>query len=88
VIGLDKSHPEFKELFGWVYRGVGFALVSIFSLNMPSLFLHHLISTQRAQMKIQSIDATLIDRLVQTHVAMYVGGQGGTPEEISRRRDA
>jgi hypothetical protein len=27
VAGMDKSHPDFKELFGWVYRGVGFALV-------------------------------------------------------------
>lgn len=24
---INKSHPEFKELFGWIYRGVVFALV-------------------------------------------------------------
>ncbi|KAF8058744.1 hypothetical protein FPV67DRAFT_515950 [Lyophyllum atratum] len=23
---IDKSHPEFKDLFGWIYRGVGYAL--------------------------------------------------------------
>jgi hypothetical protein len=25
--GMPKEHPEFKELFGWVIRGVGFSLV-------------------------------------------------------------
>ena len=24
---VGRSHPEFKELFQWVYRGVSFALV-------------------------------------------------------------
>jgi hypothetical protein len=24
---MDKTHPEFKELYGFVYRGVGYALV-------------------------------------------------------------
>lgn len=32
VAAMDKSHPDFKELFGWVYRGVGFALVGNASL--------------------------------------------------------
>ncbi|KAF8234389.1 hypothetical protein L208DRAFT_1422702 [Tricholoma matsutake] len=71
VAAMDKSHPDFKELFGWVYRGVGFAL--------------------RAQMKIQLVDATLVDHLVKMHVAMYVGGQGGTyktPEVVSRPNQA
>lgn len=25
---FDKTHAEFKEMYGFVYRGVGFALVS------------------------------------------------------------
>lgn len=25
---ISKAHPEYKEIYGWVYRGVGFALVS------------------------------------------------------------
>jgi hypothetical protein len=24
---IDKTHPDFKELYGFVYRGVGYALV-------------------------------------------------------------
>lgn len=46
---------------------------------------------QRAQMKIQLVDATLVDHLVKMHVAMYVGGQGGTyktPEVVSRPNQA
>lgn len=27
----NKTQPEFKDLFGWVYRGVGYALVSFIS---------------------------------------------------------
>ncbi|KDQ56427.1 hypothetical protein JAAARDRAFT_195069 [Jaapia argillacea MUCL 33604] len=27
--GVDKGHEEFKEVFGWTYRGVGFALRSM-----------------------------------------------------------
>lgn len=26
-VGVSKAHPEFKELFGFVYRGTAFALV-------------------------------------------------------------
>jgi hypothetical protein len=25
---VSKTHPEFKDIWGWIYRGVGFALVS------------------------------------------------------------
>jgi hypothetical protein len=42
---------------------------------------------QRAQMKIQPVDATLVDRFVRAHVAMYVGGQSGIysiPDAVSR----
>jgi hypothetical protein len=27
AVGVSKAHPEFKELFGFVYRGTAFALV-------------------------------------------------------------
>ena len=27
--GVGKDHPEFRELYNWVSRGVGFALVGI-----------------------------------------------------------
>lgn len=27
---LQKTDPEFKDLFGYVYRGVAFALVSLY----------------------------------------------------------
>lgn len=36
--GMPKEHPEFKELFGWVTRGVGFSVVCIsFVLRGTSL---------------------------------------------------
>jgi hypothetical protein len=39
-------------------------------------------------MKIQPVDVNLVDRLVKMHATMYVGGQGGTPEAVSRLNDA
>ncbi|KAF9462375.1 hypothetical protein BDZ94DRAFT_1309646 [Collybia nuda] len=56
-VRIDKTHPDYKEIFGWVYRGVGFAL--------------------RARMKTRPIDMSIAERLVKTHINMYVGGHGG-----------
>ena len=39
VIGMDKSNPEFKDLFGHIYRGVAFATVSLLSFFARSLLI-------------------------------------------------
>lgn len=37
IRGMPREHPEFKELFGWVTRGVGFSLVCcLVLLEKPS----------------------------------------------------
>ncbi|TFK67442.1 hypothetical protein BDN72DRAFT_822415 [Pluteus cervinus] len=52
-----KANPEAKELWGWIYRGVGYAL--------------------RGQIRSQPVDPQVVDRLIQTHISMYIDGQGG-----------
>ncbi len=42
---VGRSHPEFKEIFQWVYRGVSFALVrqvpeTAFPIDMNSASAH------------------------------------------------
>lgn len=39
--GIPKQHPEFKEFFGHVYRGVGFALVSLDFRDFLSILCAH-----------------------------------------------
>jgi hypothetical protein len=34
---VGKTHPEFKDIWGWIYRGVGFALVSRDVVRKPEL---------------------------------------------------
>lgn len=59
---IDKHHPDFKEFYGFVYRGVGYAL--------------------RAKMKLGTVvDPELVDRLVGTHVRMYLDGCGGVLQD-------
>ena len=73
--GMPKEHPEFKELFGWVTRGVGFAvvrdLVSSRSISHQSSF------AQRQKMKTVKVGKDEAQRLVDVHVQMYFDGFGG-----------
>ncbi|PPQ88986.1 hypothetical protein CVT25_005085 [Psilocybe cyanescens] len=57
---IDKTHPDFKELYGFVYRGVCFAL--------------------RAKMRSCTVDTGLINRLIDMHAVMYLGGHGGSAD--------
>ncbi|KAH9485699.1 hypothetical protein JR316_0002611 [Psilocybe cubensis] len=57
---IVKSHPDFKELFNFVYRGVCFAL--------------------RVKMRSCTVDAALINRLIDVHAVMYLGGHGGSAD--------
>ena len=73
--GLPKEHPEFKELFGWVTRGVGFALVA-FTINLMQRDPSDLFPKRR---KIKTVKTSLeeVERLVDSHVTMYFDGFGG-----------
>ncbi|KIM36726.1 hypothetical protein M413DRAFT_448870 [Hebeloma cylindrosporum] len=55
---IDKSHSEFKDLYGFIYRGVGFAL--------------------RAKMRTCNIEPSIVNRLIDMHALMYLGGRGGS----------
>ncbi|EAU91744.2 hypothetical protein CC1G_04512 [Coprinopsis cinerea okayama7 len=55
-IVVDKKHPEWKDLYGYVYRGVCFAI--------------------RNRMKTETVDGALVDRLLKTHVKLYLSGRG------------
>ncbi|KDR75517.1 hypothetical protein GALMADRAFT_484751 [Galerina marginata CBS 339.88] len=61
---IDKAHSEFKDLYGFIYRGVGFAL--------------------RAKMRRCTVDSGLINRLIDMHALMYLGGHGGSADVLAR----
>ncbi|TFK25678.1 hypothetical protein FA15DRAFT_617150 [Coprinopsis marcescibilis] len=65
-IVVDKQHPEFKDLYGTISRGVSFAL--------------------RNRTKIETIDATTIERLLRLHVKLYLSGHG--PPDTSAKLPA
>ena len=69
----------------FVYRGVGYALVCIFFTTplqrSSDCFLFFLLY-QRAKMKQGTVDCELIDRLVGTHVRMYLDGCGGFLDHV------
>ncbi|KAF8806689.1 hypothetical protein BYT27DRAFT_7101686 [Phlegmacium glaucopus] len=57
---IDKTHSDFKELYGFVYRGVGYAL--------------------RAKIRQCEIDLGVMNRLIDMHALMYLGGSGGSAQ--------
>jgi len=85
--GITKQHEEFKELFGFVYRGAMFALVRLFCLSFiySSGFLASLcrfiiplnLLSQRKKVKVATLDTRTVDRIVEAHVGMYVSTVGG-----------
>ncbi|KAJ7233523.1 hypothetical protein B0H12DRAFT_171230 [Mycena haematopus] len=56
LLPIPKSHPEYKDIYGAVHRGVAFAL--------------------RASLKKSAVDIKAVERLVKTHVNMYVPSEG------------
>lgn len=75
AVGISKSHPEFKELFGFVYRGTAFALVrgqSPLLYDCRIVFLFLLSFRQRATIKKSPVSARALDSLVEAHIKLYV----------------
>jgi hypothetical protein len=74
AVGISKPHPEFKELFGFVYRGTAFALVRdhfpIFVTG--SSFSLLLSSYQRATINKSPVSARALDALVEAHIKLYL----------------
>lgn len=60
--GIGKNHASFKEFFSFVYRGTAFALRT--RMNSTNLGLEEPESSE------------LVDRIVQMHVTLYLGGKG------------
>ncbi|KAF7782778.1 hypothetical protein Agabi119p4_2154 [Agaricus bisporus var. burnettii] len=44
---VGKTHPEFKDIWGWIYRGVGFALRA--HMKVTPLHKNHMIPTSTSQ---------------------------------------
>ncbi len=65
---ISKTHPEYKDILGWVYRGVSYALVSFywFKVMLKSLNLG-----QRSKIKSVPLDPQIVAKLVRAHVQMY-----------------
>ncbi|KLO16204.1 hypothetical protein SCHPADRAFT_870064 [Schizopora paradoxa] len=59
--GITKNDPEFKEFFNAVYKGTTFAL----RVKMRSV-----------PMEEDTREASVIERIVQAHVSMYLSGRG------------
>lgn len=89
--GITKEDPEFKEVFGFVYRGASFALVSqwircllfvgtlwdMFHAACTALDAHRFdLSQQRSCIRSEVISTNLIDKCADMHARMYVRGDG------------
>lgn len=75
-LSVPKSHPEYKDIYNWVYRGVGFALVRCCSLSLSTSHINLAVHLQRSGMKRTAVDLKAVDRLVKMHVNMYADGDG------------
>ncbi|PFH50449.1 hypothetical protein AMATHDRAFT_60990 [Amanita thiersii Skay4041] len=73
---VERSHPDFKEIFQWIYRGASFALVSDLML-LGGLIIKVSDAVQRGRMKNEVVEGSMILRLVRKHGEMYIGGLGG-----------
>lgn len=80
--GIHKADAEFKEIWGFIYRGTEFALVRLIQ------HLHRLSLTptlQRAQMQSRAIESRTAENFAKVHTEMYVKGTaGGSNEGRSR----
>jgi hypothetical protein len=86
--GIHKADPEFKEIWGFIYRGTEFALVCLIQHLQRQSFLS---LPQRTQMQSRAIDSRSADKFVKLHAEMYVkgtvlpaGGSNGLQEGRSR----
>ena len=86
--GIHKADAEFKEIWGFVYRGTEFALVRLIQ-HLRKLWLRPIL--QRAQMQSRAIDSRSAEKFAKVHAEMYVkgtvqsaGGSNGSQEGRSR----
>ncbi|EIN06677.1 hypothetical protein PUNSTDRAFT_136522 [Punctularia strigosozonata HHB-11173 SS5] len=61
-----KDHPEFKELFNHVYRGVSFAARNCMRVQL---------------LEADEGRVNMVKRMIDLHVSMYIGGYGESTEE-------
>ena len=69
--GIHKSDADFKEIWGFVYRGTEFALVR------PTLLFMTIAArtfVQRNQMQSRAIESRAAEKFAKVHVEMYVKG--------------
>lgn len=84
-VGIPRSHTEFKDLFGFVYRGAAFALVSLHVCLCGS---GRTDGTQRAQVRTTHISTQTAEAAVQAHVKMYMPtSDPSVPEKTCRGDD-
>jgi len=79
--GIPRSHDEFKDVFGFVYRGASFALVSclVHGLMMARAELG-LCDMQRSQLKTVHISAQAAEAVIEAHVKLYTVTSGGAQD--------
>jgi hypothetical protein len=77
-VGIPRSHDDFKDVFGFVYRGASFALVSGFvhGLMMARVELVAC-NMQRSQLKTVHISTQAAEAVVEAHVKLYVVTSAG-----------
>jgi hypothetical protein len=88
--GIHKANAEFKEIWGFVYRGTEFALVRL--SPCPCLWdnTETLKNTsQRTQMQSRAIESRAAEKFAKVHAEMYVkrtipGGTSGVQEGRNR----
>ncbi|OCB88127.1 hypothetical protein A7U60_g4755 [Sanghuangporus baumii] len=59
--GVSKTNPSFKDFFNQVYHGTSFALRAKMGI---------------AKLEGNATDSELVDRIVQAHITLYLGGLG------------
>lgn len=82
--GITKEDAEFKEVFGFVYRGASFALVGLrvrrafccCGFDGGARDAHCFGLAQRTCMGSEVISTNLIDKCADMHARMYVRGDG------------
>ena len=73
--GIQKTHPEFKELWGFIYRGTEFALVGVPLVSVAYFWYSSSVySQQRSRMKSCALDIRMVNRTAKAHVKMYIDG--------------
>ena len=73
---MGRTHAEFKDAFGLVYRGAAFALVGVFlfAFGRP---LTCGCCVQRKHIATRPLLADEVDRFVMAHVRMYIDEAAG-----------